>query len=158
MKKILLFPFKFLWRILVWIKRFFEFILLGSIVMPFSVGRIHDYGYQWVYWTIIPFVVATGIQWFLYLWFFAHSALFIIIYALTRVEYFVLMASSSDQTANKAVRGNMDNTFSGRLGVKKREKLMNALETRFCFLLSYFDPVSDQHCLDSIENDERAVI
>lgn len=150
----LFYPFKLVWSILVWIEHFIEFLVIGILFMPFSVGKIHLNNKGTFYWWVVPIIV----KWFLFIWFFAQSAIFIIMYATIRDEYWRKLAVSADQTANAAVNGNMDNTFSGRLGVKILLRMANAIEKRFDYLLSYFDPTSKHHSIDSIEPDEKAVI
>lgn len=117
--------------------------LIGILILPFSLGKIHK-------------GLLCPVKWFMYLASFLLSFIFLVLYLLsfTKVEWFVNMASSTDQVGNTAINGNQDNTVSGRLGYKKKMEKANCCEKLFCRILSYLDPTSKTHCISSIEQDE----
>ena len=137
MKKLLLFPFALI-----------GFVIIGVFVLPFSLGKIHQG------------ILLCLPKWFMYLFSFLLSAIFLLLYILsfTKVDWFITMASSTDQVGNTAINGNMDNTVSGRLGYKIKSGKANCCEKLFCRILSYLDPTTKTHCISSIEDDERNVI
>ena len=96
----------------------------------------------------------------MYLASFLLSFIFLVLYlfSFTKVEWFITMASSTDQVGNTAINGNMDNTVSGRLGYKIKSGKANCCEKLFCRILSLLDPTTKTHCVSSIEDDERNVI
>lgn len=121
--------------------------LIGIFVLPFSLGKIHK-------------GLLCLVKWFMYLASFLLSFIFLVLYlfSFTKVEWFITMASSTDQVGNTAINGNMDNTVSGRLGYKIKSGKANCCEKLFCRILSLLDPTTKTHCVSSIEDDERNVI
>ena len=134
-------------KILLAIPALIGFLLIGIFILPFTLGKIYKS-------FLLP------LKWFMYLLSFVVSAIFLILYLITftKVEWFINMASSSDQLGNTAINGNQDNTVSGRLGYKIKSGKANCCEKLFCRILSLLDPTTKTHCVSSIEDDERNVI
>ena len=131
-------------KIVLFIPALIGFLVIGILVIPFSLGRIYKG------------VILCLPKWFMFLVSFTLSAMFLLLYILTlkKVAWFILMAISFDQLGNTAINGNQDNTVSGRLGYKIKSGKANRLEKVFCKILSLFDPTSKTHCVSSIEDDE----
>jgi len=68
-------------------------------------------------------------------------------------QYFWNILISLDQFANTLLMGNPDETLSSRMG-KKIEKGECFGCMVICRILSFIDPTTERHCLDSIERDE----
>ena len=131
-------------KIVLFIPALIGFLVIGILVIPFSLGRIYKG------------VILCLPKWFMFLVSFTLSAIFLLLYilTLTKVEWFMLMAVSFDQLGNTSINGNQDNTVSGRLGYKIKIGESNGAERLFCKILSMFDPTTKTHCISSIENDE----
>ena len=69
--------------------------------------------------------------------------------------YFYNLGVGVDQLANTILGGNPDQTISGRLGRRIQEGKATKLEIVLCRILSFLDPYTDRHCVDSIDIDEK---
>jgi hypothetical protein len=69
-------------------------------------------------------------------------------------KYFYNLGVGVDQLFNAILGGNPDQTVSGRLGKRIQEGKATKFEIVLCRILSFLDPYTNRHCVDSIDIDE----
>ena len=69
-------------------------------------------------------------------------------------KYFYNISVGIDQLFNTILAGNPDQTISGRLGKRIKEGKATKFELVLCRILSFLDPYTNRHCVDSIDKNE----